>query len=68
MLEKHYASGDGKGRRSLNPTTKVFLSEGASANMELTQIAGVDEANRINEAVLGSRQSFIDYGKSFNGW
>ncbi|MFZ2417887.1 MAG: SufD family Fe-S cluster assembly protein, partial [Smithellaceae bacterium] len=52
-VEKHYASGDGKGRRSLNPTTKVFLSEGASANMELTQIAGVDEANRINEAVLG---------------
>ena len=52
-VEKHYASGEGTGRRSLNPTTKVFLDEGARAEMELTQIGGVDEANRINEAVLG---------------
>jgi len=52
-VEKHYASGDGKGRRSLNPTTKVFLAEGAKAEMELTQIGGVDEADRLNEAVLG---------------
>lgn len=52
-VEKHYASGDGRGRRSLNPTTRVFLAEGARAEMELTQIAGVDEANRVNEADLG---------------
>ncbi|HRY34303.1 MAG TPA: SufD family Fe-S cluster assembly protein, partial [Smithellaceae bacterium] len=52
-VEKHYASGEGKGRRTLNPTTKVFLAEGAHAEMELTQIAGVDEANRVNEALLG---------------
>lgn len=52
-VEKHFASGDGRGKRSLNPTTKVFLDEGAKAEMELTQIAGVDEANRINEAELG---------------
>ncbi|HLZ17957.1 MAG TPA: SufD family Fe-S cluster assembly protein, partial [Smithellaceae bacterium] len=53
-VEKHYASGDGRGKRTLNPTTKVFLEEGAQANMELTQISGVDEANRVNEAVLGA--------------
>ena len=53
-VEKHYASGDGKGRSTLNPTTKVFLAEGARAEMELTQIGGVDEANRLNEAVLGA--------------
>ena len=52
-VEKHYASGEGAGRRTLNPTTRVFLAEGAHAQMELTQIGGVDEANRINEAVLG---------------
>ncbi|PKN19807.1 MAG: ABC transporter permease [Deltaproteobacteria bacterium HGW-Deltaproteobacteria-6] len=52
-VEKHYAAGDGKGRRTLNPTTRVYLEDGAQANMELTQIAGVDEANRLNEAVLG---------------
>jgi uncharacterized protein len=52
-VEKHYASGPGRGRRILNPTTKVFLEAGATAEMELTQIGGVDEANRVNEAVLG---------------
>jgi Fe-S cluster assembly scaffold protein SufB len=52
-VEKHYAMGEGKGRRILNPTTKIILDSGAQANMELTQIAGVDEANRLNEATLG---------------
>ncbi|HNQ65685.1 MAG TPA: SufD family Fe-S cluster assembly protein [Smithella sp.] len=52
-VEKHFAMGEGTGRRVLNPTTKVFLGEGATAEMELTQISGVDEANRINEATLG---------------
>jgi Fe-S cluster assembly scaffold protein SufB len=53
-VEKHYATGPGIGRRSLNPTTKVLLAEGAQAEMELTQIGGVDEADRLNEAVLGA--------------
>ena len=52
-VEKHFAMGEGKGRRTLNPTTKVFLDEGATAEMELTQIGGVDEADRLNEATLG---------------
>lgn len=52
-VEKHFAMGDGSGRRTLNPTTKVFLDEGATAEMELTQISGVDEADRLNEAILG---------------
>jgi len=51
-VEKHYATGPGSGRRTLNPTTKIFLAEGAQAEMELTQIGGVDEANRLNEATL----------------
>jgi Fe-S cluster assembly scaffold protein SufB len=52
-IEKHYATGEGTGRRTLNPTTKIYLAKGATADMELTQISGVDEANRVNEAVLG---------------
>ncbi|MDI6743242.1 MAG: SufD family Fe-S cluster assembly protein [Smithella sp.] len=52
-IEKHYAMGEGTGRRVLNPTTKVFLDESATAEMELTQISGVDEADRLNEATLG---------------
>jgi uncharacterized protein len=52
-VEKHYATGPGRGKRSLNPTTKVFLEDGAMAVMELTQIGGVDEAHRLNEVTLG---------------
>jgi Fe-S cluster assembly scaffold protein SufB len=52
-VEKHYATGPGRGKRTLNPTTRVFLAEKARAEMELTQIGGVDEANRLNEATLG---------------
>ncbi len=52
-VEKHYATGPGRGKRSLNPTTKVSLEDGAQAEMELTQIGGVDEARRLNEVTLG---------------
>ncbi|MGD0276363.1 MAG: SufD family Fe-S cluster assembly protein [Syntrophales bacterium] len=52
-VEKHFTTGPGRGKRTLNPTTKVVLDNGAQAEMELTQISGVDEANRLNEAILG---------------
>jgi len=53
-VEKHVAIGEGTGRRTLNPTTKVFMDENASAEMELTQLGGVDEARRYNEAAIGA--------------
>jgi Fe-S cluster assembly scaffold protein SufB len=53
-VEKHIALGDGTGRRILNPTTKVFMAEGAQVEMELTQLGGVDEAKRYNEARIGA--------------
>ncbi len=58
-VEKHVAMGDGKGTRALNPTTRVFLEDDAHVEMELTQLGGVDEANRINEATLGARSSLL---------
>ncbi|HOK07122.1 MAG TPA: SufD family Fe-S cluster assembly protein [Syntrophales bacterium] len=58
-VEKHYAAGPGRGKRILNPATKVFLAEGAQAEMELTQIGGVDEAERTNEAVLGPKSLLV---------
>jgi len=58
-VEKHYAGGNGVGKRTLNPTTRVFLEENAHAEMELTQIGGVDEANRLNEATLGPGSSLL---------
>ncbi|MDY0226537.1 Uncharacterized protein family (UPF0051) [Desulfomicrobium apsheronum] len=53
-VEKHIALGDGTGRRILNPTTKVFMAENAQVEMELTQLGGVDEAKRFNEAKIGA--------------
>ena len=58
-VEKHFATGPGRGKRALNPTTKVFLAEGAQVEMELTQIGGVDEANRSNEATLGDNSVLL---------
>jgi Fe-S cluster assembly scaffold protein SufB len=52
-VEKHVALGEGKGKRRLNPTTKVFMEKGAYAEMELSQLGGVDSADRLNQASLG---------------
>ncbi|MGM0428509.1 MAG: SufB/SufD family protein, partial [Thermodesulfobacteriota bacterium] len=58
-VEKHLAIGEGDGKRTLNPTTKIFMEENAYAEMELTQIGGVDEAKRVNEAELGPGCSLL---------
>lgn len=58
-VEKHVALGEGKGKRSLNPTTRVFMDESSYAEMELSQIGGVDEAVRRNEAQLGPGSSLL---------
>ena len=41
-VEKHYGSGDGRGKRILNPVTEVHMEEGSSMEMEMEQIKGVD--------------------------
>ena len=58
-VEKHVALGDGSGRRILNPTTKVVMEENARAEMELTQLGGVDEAKRFNEARVGMGSALL---------
>jgi len=58
-VEKHLAIGEGSGRRILNPTTKVLMEEDAQAEMELTQLGGVNEAERINRARIGSRSVLL---------
>ncbi len=58
-VEKHVAIGEGEGKRALNPTTKVFMEENAYAEMELTQLGGVDEAKRYNEAELKAGSSLL---------
>ena len=53
-VEKHYGQGDGRGKRILNPVTEVTLEEGASMEMEMVQIKGVDDTDRKTVAKLGA--------------
>ncbi|MBR5471077.1 MAG: SufD family Fe-S cluster assembly protein [Oscillibacter sp.] len=51
--EKHYGGGDGKGGRIMNPQTVVYLEEGATIQMDTTQIRGVDSTKRNTKIVCG---------------
>lgn len=51
-VEKHYGSGDGKGKRILNPVTEVYMEENSTCEMEMVQIKGVDDTERTTKAEL----------------
>ena len=51
-VEKHYGSGEGRGKRILNPETEVYLEEGSTMEMEMVQIKGVDDTERSTKAEL----------------
>ena len=52
-VERHYGEGPGTGRRIMNPQTVVYLEEGATINLESTQIRGVDSTKRETKIVVG---------------
>ena len=58
-VEKHYGSGDGKGKRILNPGTEVYLEENAVAEMEMVQIKGVDSTERTTTAELAAGAKLV---------
>lgn len=51
-VEKHYGSGDGMGKRILNPVAEVYMEEGSTMEMEMVQIKGVDSTERTTIAEL----------------
>lgn len=51
-VEKHIGSGEGSGKRILNPDTEVFQEEGSLVEMEMVQIMGVDDTKRTTRAEL----------------
>ena len=53
-VEKHYGSGDGNGKRILNPVTEVHMEEGSTMEMEMVQIKGVDSTERTTVADLAA--------------
>ncbi len=52
-VERHYGEGPGTGKRIMNPQTVVYLEEGATINLESTQIRGVDSTKRETKIVVG---------------
>ncbi len=52
-VERHYGEGEGTGERIMNPQTVVYLEEGASIQLETTQIRGVDSTKRYTKVVAG---------------
>ena len=53
-VEKHYGSGNGSGKRILNPGTEVYQAEGSTVEMEMVQIKGVDDTTRDTTAELAA--------------
>ena len=58
-VEKHYGSGDGKGKRILNPGTEVYQEEDSVVEMEMVQIKGVDDTVRTTTAELAAGASLV---------
>ena len=58
-VEKHYGSGDGRGKRILNPRTEVYMEENSSMEMEMVQIKGVDDTDRATVAELAAGASLV---------
>ncbi|MCR5021285.1 SufD family Fe-S cluster assembly protein [Ruminococcus sp.] len=81
-VEKHYGSGDGTGKRVLNPVTEVYMEKNSTVDMEMVQIKGVDSTDRKTIAELkegaklnvrerlmthGEQQALSTYQVSLNG-
>lgn len=62
-IEKHYGEGEGRGKRLMNPTTQVYLEEGATMEMEATQISGIDDTLRKTTAKLEANATLIVHEK-----
>lgn len=58
-VEKHYGSGDGRGKRIMNPTTEVHIEEGGYMEMEMVQIKGVDSTKRSTAVDLAADAKLV---------
>ena len=62
-IEKHYGEGNGTGKRLMNPTTEVELFEGATMDMDTSQIAGINDTFRITKAKVGAGATLLIHDK-----
>ena len=67
-IEKHYGEGKGTGKRILNPITQVYLKNGATLEMESTQIKGVDSTIRETLRRIRRKYKFCCSRKNYDTW
>lgn len=58
-IEKHVGTGKGKGIRSIDPVTEVYLEEGSTLEMDTTQIGGVDRTIRTTNGSIGKEAKLL---------
>lgn len=58
-VEKHFGTGNGRGARTLNPTTEAHLSENSYVEMDLEQIKGVDSTIRKTISEVGDNAKLV---------
>ena len=58
-VEKHYGEGKGKGKRVMNPTTKVHAGANSQIEMEMVQISGIDDTVRDTDMDLAEGAKLI---------
>lgn len=51
-IERHVATGEAKSKKEISPNTEIFLDENSVFEIETTQIAGVNLAERMTNASL----------------
>lgn len=70
-LEKHIGTGDGDGKRIINPVTECFIEEDGYMKMDTTQLRGVDSTVRKSSAKLAAgaklviREKIMTHGEQF---
>ena len=62
-VEKHYGEGEGTGEKIMNPKTVVYLAEGASMEMDTTQIRGIDSTKRETNVEAAAGAESVSPGK-----
>lgn len=58
-VEKHYGMGNGRGARTLDPTTEAHLGENSYVEMDLEQIKGVDSTIRKTISEVGKNAKLV---------
>ncbi|MBK5253893.1 MAG: SufD family Fe-S cluster assembly protein [Peptostreptococcaceae bacterium] len=58
-IENHYGEGNGSGDNVLNPETRIELMENAIAELDMTQIEGVDSTIRFTKIILHDNAKIV---------